>query len=191
METKKVKDIAELNSILEGIEYWANGKNFKVDHLHDTKASSRWELENIFGIYLTKPEYAWMALWMAVTSRKNLKKRHLRYFVPKTSQGDFIGKIEIFSEGDNVADFFCEKAYLYLFDKKKYEDIPTKNYSQNNKKEKCIVSIDDWQICLVNFNEVKPNLEIEIGPEIIKELMKRVSITKNEIGRNYLINIYP
>ncbi|MBI2637652.1 MAG: hypothetical protein HYW88_02010, partial [Candidatus Sungbacteria bacterium] len=80
MEKRTLDSVVALNELLHHNNYFANGKNFPVTHLYETSANSRWPYENIWGIYLTKPHYAWMALWMSITSRTRLKKRQVKYF---------------------------------------------------------------------------------------------------------------
>lgn len=125
MKTKQIeiKTLNELNSFLEKTYFWANGKNIKIDHLHTTCAESPRKYENLCAIYLTKPNYAWMGVWMAVTSRNKLRKRNLRYIKPDSLQEDHIGSLEIFSEKEDLEDCFCEQAFLYFFDPEKYKEI--------------------------------------------------------------------
>ncbi len=119
--------VSELNELLRNNLYWANGKNIKLDHLHATGAKSRWEYENIWGIYLTNPESAWMGLWMSVTDRTKIPKRNISYVCPQNDLDDFIGQVRIFiPEGDDIRTAFCEsESYLYLVDPHHYDHYPT------------------------------------------------------------------
>ena len=117
MKKRILDSLESCNTLLQENSYLANGKNFRVNHLYATSAKSRWPHENIWAIYLAKPQFAWMALWMAMTSRNQLKKRQIRYIRPEAAAGDYIGRIEIFNpQNINPTDLLCQEAYLYLFD---------------------------------------------------------------------------
>lgn len=62
MESVQPKTIEDLSKILERNNLYANGKNIPIEFLYETVARSRWDRENIWGIYLTQPSYAWMGL---------------------------------------------------------------------------------------------------------------------------------
>jgi hypothetical protein len=111
------------NEFLKANKCFANGKNFPVTHLYATAAQSRWCYENLWGIYLTKPQYTWMALWMAATSRSHLKKRQIQYHRPQREVGDYVGHITIYSPDVNPVDFLCDQAYVYLFDLQAFENL--------------------------------------------------------------------
>ncbi len=217
MKTIEISSVAELNSFLKENRFWGNGKNFRIDTLHATCASSPRDYENLYGIYLTKPDHAWMGLWMGVTSRKNLKKRNLRYRRPDTKNGDHIGRLEIYSEKDDLKEYLCNTAFLYFFDPKKYADAETIDCSNLPPKEKipflkerglkdasiekngipndtylypsdkkAIVTIDAWQIALVNFGTITPDIGIELGKNVIDALRARVTPTHIEVDDNYI-----
>jgi len=123
--------------LLEMNRCFANGKNIQVDLLYATSANSRWPYENIWGVYLAKPQFAWMALWMAVTSRSRLQKRQVRYFIPKTAEGDYIGKIAIYNPQNlSRQEVVQEKAYLYLFDPVSFQGLPRLDISDQPKSAK-------------------------------------------------------
>ena len=223
MEKRVLDSIDSCNTLLKTNGFWANGKNFQVDILYATSASSRWPYENIWGIYLAKPHFAWMALWMAVTSRTRLKKRQIRYFFPDMANGDYIGQVGIFNpELLELKDIVCEKAYLYLFDQKYFPNLRKIDISgkeDENKKAEAlikygfeqktvfrrgknynnayvfstsdpvIVDIDDWQIALVNIEEITPNIEITITNKLITELSGRIQWLNEEVGENYITYI--
>ena len=131
IENQTVDSISVLNKLLKHNYFFANGKNFPITHLYETSANSRWPYENLWGIYLTKPHFAWMALWMAVTSRASLKKRHVKYFSPARVLGDHIGGISIFNpDALELKDILCEKAYLYFFDPLFLQNLPCINLSE-------------------------------------------------------------
>lgn len=124
MERIVFASIKSCNSFLKTNNYLANGKNFRLDFLYATSANSRWPYENIWGIYLTKSQFTWMALWMAVTSRSRLQKRQIRYFFPDTMNGDYIGRIAIYNPRDlSRHDVIQEKAYVYLFNPLAFQSL--------------------------------------------------------------------
>ena len=88
MIQRGINSIEDLQELLKNNCYWANGKSFPVNHLHATGAQSRWEYENVYGIYLTQPHFAWMAMWMGSTNRETVQKRNLTYIIPKTENND-------------------------------------------------------------------------------------------------------
>lgn len=114
----KVASLDGLNCLLRGNLLYANGKNFRVDHLHATAAESRFAYENLLGIYLTDPKHAWMAVWMAVANREVLKKRQLEYCRPAADSKDRIGRLSIHLPGaDHLPEnVLVEKAYVNFFD---------------------------------------------------------------------------
>lgn len=116
----QVVSLKELDCLLRWNLLYANGKNFRVDHLHPTAAESRFEHENLLGIYLTVPEFAWMAVWMAVANRAFCKKRQLNYFRPKAQIGDYVGNLGIYMNGagELPEEALVETGYVYLFDLK-------------------------------------------------------------------------
>ncbi|MFO0719019.1 MAG: HAD family phosphatase [Candidatus Paceibacterota bacterium] len=210
MEILKPQTLEDLNKILCGNRLYANGKNKKVDHFYETVANSKWSLENLWGIYLAKPEYVWMALWMAVTSREKLKKRQIRYILPK--EGDCIGSVEIYNPDKlNLDDIFSKEAYLYLFELDKYQDVEIVDlYKDPNLiddffsvekvekrgvvqdcfvpkfKNKAVIVFDSWQVALTNFEKIIPDKEIVLTDNLIKELSNRVTFVDTEIGKNYI-----
>ena len=222
MEKRVLDSIDSLNTLLKTNTFPANGKNFQVDRLYATSAVSRWLYENIWGIYLAKPQFAWMALWMAVTSRARLKKRQIKYFFPDTANGDYIGRVEIFNPDNlELKDIVCEKAYLYLFEPKNFQNLRKIDVSlekNGNKKakillgygfkqktvfkrgknynayvysanEKILVDIDDWQVAIVNIEEIEPSIEFTLSSNLIKELAGRIQWLKEEVGENYIAYI--
>ncbi len=210
MESIKVSTTSELNKFFNNNRFYVNGKNIKVDHLHETTANSRWEYENLWGIYLTNTDHAWMGLWMAATSRGKVRKRQIRYISPK--EDDFIGRIEIYNPDHlKLEDALCDEAYLYLFDLSKYEGIETldlarnfnllkdsfrkdeiekrgviQNYFLPNFEHRAVVIVDDWQIALINFKKIVPDIELILTKDLIKELSQKVTFTDIEIGQNYI-----
>ncbi|HEU0050857.1 MAG TPA: hypothetical protein VFQ60_02250 [Patescibacteria group bacterium] len=119
MKQERLDRLDQLSVFLrENERYAANGKNFSVDHLYATAAKSRFEYENLLGIYLTHPAYTWMAVWMAVTNRQILRKRQLEYYRPNHRLGDMIGKLGLFLHGQTKVpcDALVSTAYIYLFD---------------------------------------------------------------------------
>ncbi len=209
METTTVTNLDDINHILSQNSYHANGKNFKIDYLYQTVANSRWNYENIFGIYLAKPEYAWMAFWMAITSREMVRKRQIQYISPRGK--DSVGNIVIYNpENLSLDDMLCEKAYLYLFDidtNIEVLDLTTCNsvlqamfvWSKIERgdviktgykplfRNKTLVDIDRWQVALVNYEKYTPIKEIILSKKLIKELKHRIIFTQKEIGKNYII----
>ncbi|MBI5732883.1 hypothetical protein HY967_02920 [Candidatus Jorgensenbacteria bacterium] len=117
MKTQYIDSLESLNEVLKRNLCFANGKNFKIEHLYATSANSRWPHENLWGIYLAKPWYTWMAVWMAITSRSLLKKRQIQYVSPKIAEGDHIGHITLYNpENLSIKEMLCNEAYLYLFE---------------------------------------------------------------------------
>lgn len=218
MTTIKINSLSELDRELGYRKMWGNGKNLRVDHLHTTCAESPRDYENVAGIYLTRPEYSWMAAWMAVTSRANLQKRNLRYCPPAAGSGDNLGRIQIYSLEEDIEQFFCPKAYLYLFDplrlktdnlidcsglsalyktdflqgnefvpgifKRRGKMLPTLRLTTG---EKATVIIDEWQLVLVNFDRIVPDVELIIGSEAIVEMKQRVERIDKPVGEAYLL----
>lgn len=209
-----IRTIDGLQRLLSEKRYCANGKNYPVNHLYDTAAESRWPRENLWGIYLTNPEHAWMALWMAVTSRSGLKKRHLRYLRP--TAGDSIGRIEIYNPARAaLEDLLLSRAYLYLFDPSRFAGIGALDLSAaadssatleksgftlqtitkgakvrrgyvHASPERKVVLIDAWQVALVNFGMLVPDLEVVLHREVIEDLRARIGFADTEISRDYL-----
>jgi hypothetical protein len=211
MKSIEILNIAELNSFLHQNKDYANGKNIRVDHLYETTANSRWNYENLWGIYLTNSDYAWMALWMAMTSRGKIKKRQIRYIAPNR-KNDFIGSIEIYNPDHlKLEDIFSQEAYLYFFNVNSHPNIEvldftkdpnlfinrfildqiekrgiTQDYYKPLFSGKVLVKIDDWQVALINYKKIIPTQEIILGKGLIKALSKRVVFTNKEIGQDYI-----
>ncbi len=216
--TRRIASLVELNRELGRNKMWANGKNIRVDHLHTTCAESPRDYENIAGVYVTRPEYAWMGAWMAVTSRSNLQKRHLRYCPPLTDYGDHLGKVQIYSPQEEIDSLFCTEAYLYLFDPQRLwtdNKIDCSGLSAKYKTdflqgrgfdpgiferrgkqqptfilptgEQAVVTIDEWQVALVNFGRIIPDVELIIKAEAIAEMKARVERVGEPIGDKYLL----
>lgn len=215
MKTISIETAAELNGALIDNKYWANGKNFSVDHLHSTISKSRWEYENIHGIYLTNENYAWMGLWMAVSNRNALRKRHISYIKPDLPT-DALGSIELFTDLEPQA-ALCEEAYLYLVDPIELHDaevVDIRAVAKPNKVEsllghgferqevmrkgglqagvvdvtekKRVVLVDEWQVALTNTPDIIPDTELAIRRSAIAELVGRVSVTSLEVGEDYI-----
>lgn len=215
MRTVSIETCAELNDNLLGNTFWANGKNFSVDHLHATISESRWEYENIHGIYLTNENYAWMALWMAVSNRGALRKRHISY-IKSSQSSDAVGSIELFTELQ-PEEALCNEAYLYLVDPEGFDDadiVDIREVPKANKVERLldqgferrlverkgilkqgvvdlsekerIVLVDEWQVALTNITEIVPDTELAIRRTAIAELAGRVSLTNSEVGEDYI-----
>lgn len=127
MKEQTVQTEIELNDFLKDNHFWANGKSFRVDHLHATGAQSRWDYENIYGIYLTNPEHAWMAVYMALIDRNKFRKRAITYFRPQEESQDYLGRIAIFQESDDqiTSDQVVspEGAFIYLEDPLKHDEL--------------------------------------------------------------------
>lgn len=124
MKKYTIQTIIELNDFLKKNKLWANGKNFSLDQIYATGSNSRWAYENIFGIYFAKPDYAWMALWMAIIDHDKIKKRNITYIHPEILSKDYIGKAMIYIPELNVEikyAFCANGAYLYLIDPAKFE----------------------------------------------------------------------
>lgn len=219
METRRVGSLLACNAELETNVLFANGKNFQTGHLYETAAKSRWPYENIWGIYLAKPRFAWMALWMAVTSREKIKKRQLKYFSPDFSAGDFLGRMGVFNpEGLPLEDTLSQEAYLYFFDldfadfegldirtkasaeekksalldagfEKRIVQKRGKDYSAYVSENKLIVDIDEWQVAVVGAKKLVPKIEIIIERGAILELAKRICSLDEEVGENYIVNL--
>jgi hypothetical protein len=125
MNRKALNCIESCNTFLKSNTYFSNGKNFCVSQLCETSAKSRLPHENLLGIYLAKPRFTWMALWLAVTSRAHLKKRQVNYFRPDVAGGDFVGRAGIFNPQKLPSEaVFCQKAYLYLIDPSATLELP-------------------------------------------------------------------
>lgn len=216
MKTTSIGSLESINSKLAAERKWANGKNFPVDHLHATIAGSRWDYENIFGIYLTNESHAWMALWMAVSNRNTLRKRQLSYRRP-TQGNDSLGSVEIYSKTP-ATELTCDTGYVYLFDPAIYRaDRQIVNISEVPKSRKAaalvengfewqtierrgkgmpalvdlsndprVVIVDDWQVALTNTANVIPDEELIIERPAIEQLAGRIALTQIEIGEDYL-----
>lgn len=125
IDRKTLDCIESCNQLLKANTFFANGKNFRVGHLYNSCAASRLPHENLFGVYLAKPQFAWMALWLAVTSRAHLRKRQVNYFRPHYDCGDWVGRAGIFNPRKlPVAAVLCQQAYLYLFDPSNFRHFP-------------------------------------------------------------------
>lgn len=215
MKTVTVESIPELMPWVEKGAAWANGKNFPVDHLHETIAESRWPYENIHGIYLTNESHIWMALWMAISRRGSLSKRHIRYFAPTSA--DPLGQVEVYSS--DMASCLGKKGYLYLFNPVLYlatgrlvdiRDVPKSekvdalldekfewaNMVRHGKtqaalldktREPGVVLVDEWQIALTNTPRAIPDTEIIIEQLAIKGLVGKVALSKTEVGEEYIV----
>jgi hypothetical protein len=215
MRTISINTAAELNDALKNTTGWANGKNFPVDHLHATVAESRWEYENIHGIYLTNEQHAWMGLWMALSNRNVLRKRHISYIKP-TSPEDALGNIELFTVLP-PEDILCDSAYVYLINPPRLCDreiVDIRNVPKQNKVETLLkagferqqitrrgrqqpgvvdttgterlVLVDEWQIALTNIPDIIPDTELAIRRAAIAELVGRVSVINSEVGEDYI-----
>lgn len=111
MRKESVGTVQELGDILSRNTSFANGKNRPLDHLHATGACSRFVHENIYGIYFTNEDHAWMALWIAVTDRTKVRKRNITYVRP--NENDAIGGVAVYSP-DTSLDVFCDDgAFIY------------------------------------------------------------------------------
>ncbi|OGZ65760.1 MAG: hypothetical protein A2822_04435 [Candidatus Staskawiczbacteria bacterium RIFCSPHIGHO2_01_FULL_41_41] len=214
-----INSIEGLNGFLKNNRYWANGKSFPVDHLHATGAQSRWEYENVYGIYLTQPHFAWMAMWMGSTDRERVQKRNLTYVRPEN--GDWIGAIRIYSLDSGVKELYSKNGcFLYLFDPENYKEAQTidlqklsaqekisyllnnnfsrkeitrKGKSQSNivseSLERTIIEIDSWQMTLVNVDVIRPDIEVHVESEVLKNLYGQRVLPANEIStENYIID---
>jgi len=216
-----INSTEDLNEFLKKNSYWANGKSFPLDHLHATGAQSRWEYENAYGIYVTKPHFAWMAMWMGSTNREMVQKRNLTYIKPKTESGDWIGAVKMYLPGLDLTNIYSKSGcFLYLFNPENYQEVQTINlqtlsaqekvsYLLNNNfsrkeitrkgrvqsnlvcesLEKKIIEIDSWQIALVNISLIKPEIEVHINNEVLKDLYHQKVFPANEIStEDYIID---
>ena len=207
----------ELNALLAERRYCANGKNLPAEHLYETVAASRWPCENLLGVYLTNPDHAWMAVWMAVTKRDRLRKRQLRYLRPAVAAGEHIGRIEIYNPDHAAkAELFCERAFLYLFDPGRFADASVVDVSGERDKVaalerrgfrfqaverrgwarngyapdsslKQVVIVDAWQMAVVNYGSLVPDVRVTLAEDLISRLAERVTFCPDEIGEAYLI----
>lgn len=216
MVIRKLSRPEDLNALLAERRWYANGKNFPVDQLHETIAVSRWPRENLLGIYLTNPEHAWMAVWMAVTRRDCLRKRQLRYRRPATGNNDCLGRLEIYSpETVKIPALLAERAHLHLFDSTRFRDLPIldisgadggtaalellgfrrhevsrRGWKRNGyvleSGAPALVVIDAWQVAVVNQNALVPDVRVALEPELISRLTDRITFSPTEIGADYL-----
>lgn len=207
----------DLNALLAKRRYCANGKNLPVGHLYETVAASRWPHENLLGIYLTNPDHAWMAVWMAITRRDRLRKRQLRYLRPAVDAGDSLGRIEIYDPARAVvSDVFCDRAFLYLFDQDRFAGASVVDISGENDKvaalerrgfrrqiverrgwaregyvpdsaARQVVIVDAWQIAVVNAETMAPDVQVTLAGDLIRQLSPRVTFCSDEIGEAYLV----
>lgn len=215
MRSLSIETVESLNQAFRENPGWANGKNFPVDHLHATVAESRWEYENIHGIYLTNEPHAWMALWMAVTNRNILRKRHIGYMRP-TEADDSLGRIKLFTQTPAV-DNLCQSAYVYIFNPSTFQDRETVDVSAVPKEDKVplllengferqeverrgklydglvditgksrVIHVDEWQIALTNSPDIIPDTELAVRQNAIKQLAGRIAVSHIEIGEDYI-----
>lgn len=125
MKILHLDSLGDLNVLLANNCIPANGKNMAVDQLYPTAASSRWPHENIWGVYLAKPTHAWMAVWMAVTSRQCLRKRQLGYIRPEPKRGDHVGRVVVYNpQHEMIPDLLAGEPHLYLFDPEPLSHLP-------------------------------------------------------------------
>jgi hypothetical protein len=205
-----------MDDLLKSNRFFANGKNISLDHLHATGAQSRWNYENIFGIYVANPAYAWMAAWMAVTDRSKVRKRDIIYHRPSTF--DSIGSIEIYDplgKGDVLCD---DGAYLYLIDPEQTarctsmdisalpacartphllkngfveKEIIKKGAPQMNYvatfPDAALIAVDCWQLALVNIPKIIPDAEYHITTDVIKALQTRIKLAPQESKEEYIL----
>lgn len=132
-----LNSLESCNDFLRDNIMFSNGKNFRLKFLYATSAKSRWDYENLWGIYLAKPGFSWMALWIAVTSRTAIKKRQIKYLAPKIGEGDHVGSVAIYNpENIGLDKIFLDEAYLYLFDPDNFLAFPRLDILSINKAEK-------------------------------------------------------
>jgi len=213
VDTQAIASLDELQDLLRQNTCWANGKNFSIDHLHATGANSRWSYENIFGIYMANPGYAWMAAWMAATDRTKIRKRSITYHRPVID--DHLGRISVCSSEENV--LRDHDAFLYLVDPTKYSSLRQIDVSLLYGVEKidallhegfmervwvkretrqmnyfakftnpAVVLVDAWQLALVNVDIILPDREIVIPHTVIAEMQQRIGRFSHESSENYI-----
>ncbi len=137
MRQSVLSSMEECNAFLRQNCFLVNGKNHPVTHLYATSEQSRWGYENLWGVYFTKSNYAWMALWMAVMSRAVLRKRQILYYTPDHAAGDSIGRIAVSTPSQALAESALgEQAYLYCFDPRRFLGMPMYRVSHEPKDAK-------------------------------------------------------
>ncbi len=216
MKNLTITSESELQELLRMNSAYANGKNVRVSHLYATAAQSRFAFENIFGIYLTRPMAAWMAVWIAITDREKLRKRHLRYHAPRGT--DAIGSIAIGGSGfDDAKMCFRSEAFLYLFERTSLpsnrkdlskrgeeglmEDLFSRGYAWKaierrgctrraflppEQEPPSLLELDEWQAVAVGVPTLVPNTEVLLTGALLDALTQRVTFEENIPGRDYL-----
>lgn len=215
MRRIRITSEGELRDVLRRNAAYANGKNGRVDHLYATAAVSRFEEENVFGVYLTVPAFAWMAVWIAATDRAKLRKRQLAYHAPRGD--DTIGSISIGGLEPAVSSrsLLCNRAFVYLFDAASlppedrsgpsdqapverlmgrgyaWKDLLRRNETRRALtpppgETPAIVPIDAWQSVVVGVDRIVPSVEIELTTDLIDALAPRVRFQPTLPGRDYL-----
>jgi hypothetical protein len=211
METIPVNSIDDLETLLSKNCLYANGKNMQIDHLHATGAVSRFDRENMYGIYVARPEYAWMAVWMGVVDRKKSKKRDITYCRPRSP--DVIGSIRLYAEHDISRDHLCEESFVYLLDVRAYPAMDIRSEDNHPRITDAgfqnrlwrhhgteqenyvhvsdlpmIVHVDFWQSVLVNVPRIIPTQELHLGKGLIDELFRtRVTAAPGISGEEYVL----
>lgn len=207
------RSVDELNILLAKNRLLANGKPFRVDHLYQTRAQSRWSHENLQGIYLTNPDYAWMAAWLAMVSRR-VPKRSITYHQPDRVT-DFIGRVSVYHPGLGQDKVLAETGYLYLFDLIDTEEVidvrqiapdakifhllaagfKPRNQSRNGVEsvyylppdnKKTMVLIDQWQVAVMNTGDIYPTSEIVLDRSLIGQLSDRVGQARGLSDQEYI-----
>jgi hypothetical protein len=217
MQRSTLETIVDLNAFLAQNTHWANGKNIALDHLHQTGAQSRWMRENIYGIYLTQPDYTWMAVWMAITDRTKAAKRNLTYVRPQYAHGDYIGELLLYTEDQSPAHCMHD-CYLYTIDPAPFsqheivdirsiadtdlvatltarsieeQTIIRHQQPQRNyasiKPEPRIVLIDEWQLTITGVPIIIPEKEIVLSANLIAELYATRVTPTNTISTQHYL----
>lgn len=207
----------DLQDLLTSNRAYANGKNSPVTHLYATVATSRFDIENIFGIYLTRPAFAWMALWMAVTDRTVLRKRQLAYRSPQG--GDSIGSIVIGGTHVSQGQLLRSQAFLYLFepdvlptaevdffpgtnDEQVRTELLARGYTWKQierrgesrralvfpqEQRPSTIGLDAWQVVCVGVDQLVPTTQVTLTSPLIAALYDRVQTQRHLPDREYLI----
>ncbi|HLD21204.1 MAG TPA: hypothetical protein VJB64_03865 [Patescibacteria group bacterium] len=218
MNCETVSCERDLQNLLARNHAYANGKNTPVAHLYATAATSRFDIENIFGIYLTRPTYAWMALWMAVTNRAVLRKRHLTYYTPQ--EGDSIGSIGVGGTDLSLEQLLCDQAFLYLFEpdalpktetdffpdtsaEEAQKELLARGYSWNQierrdqtrrtlmppqDQQPSTIGLDAWQVVCVGVPQLVPSMSVVLRGNLIDSLRGRIKVQSSLPDRGYLIS---
>lgn len=197
----QIARIQDLDSLLPRNRCYVAGCNFHKEDLRASFVAARPTHENLYGIYLSKPEGAWSAIWRAVLVPEALGERRIEYFPPDAKQGDLVGRIGIRSPIEEKISL-ASPAYLYFydFDPKGVDGLTMVDLSQwcPNGKHKSLeglgfvrrerdgrivltvdydhpmlVKVDEWQYVAVNL-DLRPTVLAELTTSFVEELSRRV-----------------